>query len=329
MKIKKIALYSYPISTAQGYSHPAIIVSLTNENGNCGWGEIAPLPNLSKESFIDAHDQLQQIPTQISSVDWTKKNILDNLSTLTLYPSVAFGLESALFSLLDPLPHSVVSTTALLMGTVQEILEQAKLRHAQGFTTAKLKVKNLSFEETRYLIYQLAGKFRLRIDVNRAWETGNSLRFFSEFPQDIFDYVEEPFKNPCELEKFTHPLAIDESFPQYFTLKDLDGLKTLKALIFKPTVHGGLAACKPLEAWAKKKGIDVILSSSFESDIGLSYVAGIAARLSLKSPIGIGTYHFLSDHSRASPLHFLQNHLHLVTNITPDMSKLRLLAFLH
>lgn len=98
---------------------------------------------------------------------------------------------------------------------------------------------------------------------------------------------------------------MDESFPQDLTLEELEVLPMLKALIYKPTMQGGMARCLPLYEWAEKRGVAIVLSSSFESDVGLAHIASMAKRLSLKEPIGIGTSHFLGQFLRDPPLGFL------------------------
>lgn len=226
-------------------------------------------------------------------MDWNPECFLEQLVSLNLLPSVHFGVESALLSWLKPLSEYSVLRSALLMGSLEEILEQANLRRNEGYVSAKLKVSNLSFDEAAYVIRALKDQFCLRIDVNRAWSTDESLRFFKQFPKNAFDYVEEPFQNPHDLKYFTHPLAVDESFPGDLNLKELESLPMLKALIYKPTIQGGLAGCLPLQKWAEKRGISIVLSSSFESDIGLVNIASMAHRLSLSAPIGVGTSHFM------------------------------------
>ncbi len=245
------------------------------------WGEVAPLPGWSKETLEEARAELEKYK-------WVTQ--LKDLRELELLPSVRFGLESALLPLLPP---GTVPLSALFMGTPQEILAQAKKREAEGYYSAKLKVGTLSFEGAHEVISQLASRFSLRIDVNRAWNTEDSLEFFSKYPKDLFDYVEEPFKNPKDLSRFTHPLAVDESFPSDLSLNDLERLEPLKALIYKPTMQGGLKGALPLQAWCQRRGIQLVLSSSFESAVGLDHIAALARRLSPDpSPVGIGTRHF-------------------------------------
>lgn len=286
------------------------LVGLTDEAGRESWGDIAPLPKWSKESLEESLSQLNVHKQSLLDHEWESDTYLKKLLTYSLYPSVFFGLESALLSLLTPLPEHKISVSALLMGTPDEIMEQAKQRKKEGFTSAKLKVSNLSFEEAARLIEELNDDFYLRIDVNRAWETADAMKFFSQFPKDTFDYVEEPFKDPIDLALFQHPLAIDESFPG-LTLEQLETLPTLKALICKPTIQGGLYGCLPLRKWAMRCGISLVLSSSFESDVGLAHVASMAYRLSLPSPVGIGTYHHMSKYFCLDALKFSQGVLHV------------------
>jgi o-succinylbenzoate synthase len=317
MRIQTLTLHSYEVPLTNGQIRSGALINITDEHGNSGWGDISPLPKWSKETLEGSLLSLNQKQHDILKIDWTARNCLNELANLKLLPAASFGLESALLSIVSPLSAYRVQTSALLMGSPKDIFEQADLRHIEGYTSAKLKVSNLSFEEAFHIINQLKDKFSLRIDVNRAWTTPDSLRFFSQFPLDTFDYVEEPFQNPNDLTQFLHPLAVDESFPEDLSLAQLEALPTLKALIYKPTIQGGMAGCISLHEWASKKGIDLVLSSSFESDLGLANVASIAHRLSLSAPVGIGTFYFLSDHICATPLQFSNSVASIPALLTP------------
>jgi O-succinylbenzoate synthase len=320
MRIQNFSLHSYEIPLNNGQMRPGIFIRITDEKNNESWGDIAPLPKWSKETLEDSIQQLNQKRNEITKIDWTAWSCLKELEKLELLPAVSFGLESALLSILFPLSAYSVRTSALLMGSTQEILEQAELRHSEGYTLAKLKVGNLNTQEATDVIHQLKDQFRLRIDVNRSWTTTNSIRFFEQFPLDAFDYVEEPFQNPHDLGQFTHPLAIDESFPQDLSLKQLESFPTLKALVYKPTIQGGMLGCLSLYEWTIKRGISLVLSSSFESDLGLAYIASIAQRLSLSTPVGIGTYHYLNEYRCTNPLRFSQSVVSIPNCLTPKIS---------
>ncbi len=296
MQIERFNLYPYTLAMHNNGVRHGVQINVIDKNGNCTWGDIAPLPKWSGESLEEACRCLREKESQIVAINWTVQNCFQELKNLNLLPSALFGLESAILSQVAPLPKVIVYSCALLMGSSTEILAQAQLRLSQGFTCAKLKVGHLDCSEALVLIEKLKSKFRLRIDVNRAWSTKNALRFFSQFPTDTFDYVEEPFANPYDLAQFTHPLAVDESFPADLSLAELAQLPTLKALIYKPTIQGGMTNCLPLLQWAHHKDISLILSSSFESDLGLAHIATMAQRLGIVEHLGIGTYHFLKEY---------------------------------
>ncbi|HAB98759.1 MAG TPA: o-succinylbenzoate synthase [Parachlamydiales bacterium] len=275
---------------------------MTGPNGKKAYGDVAPLPYWSIESLEDANWQIARKKQEILAKNWKESTCLEQIKELNLYPSVSFALESALLSLLNPLPEHKVVISALFLGPPEEIIKQAEKRLEEGYVSAKLKVGHLSFAEAKKLILQLKDLFRLRIDVNRAWTTKESLDFFSFFDLDAFDYIEEPFQNPQDLMQFTHPLAIDESFPKDLSLRELEKLPHLKALVYNPTLQGGLAYCLEPYLWCKKQKISFVLSSSFESDIGLGHIASMTHRLGLSSPVGLGTEIYLTNYLRERPL---------------------------
>lgn len=309
MQIKFIITHLYEIPLTIGYQRSGIWLEIVNNEGKSGWGECAPLPKWSKETLEEVLQQIAEKDQRIREIFWTNQNCFAELQNLQLWPSLLFGLESALLMLLHPLPEFHMPTSALLMGTPKEIRQQAELRLCEGFISAKLKVGHLTFGEAEELIYHLKDQFHLRVDVNRAWKTEDAMQFFNQFSFHDFDYVEEPFQNPFDLARFLHPLAIDESFPSNLTLDHLEQFPTLKALIYKPTLQGGMTNCLPLVEWTTKRGINLILSSSFESDLGLGQIASIAHRCALKLPAGLGTYPYLKKTFYANSLNFCQPEL--------------------
>lgn len=322
MDIHTLALHPYTVPLTNGQIRSGVLINIVDAQGNSGWGDIAPLPRWSKETLDDAFTQLDQKQDQIIKITWAAHTCFKELEKLNLFPSVSFGLESALLALLAPLPEHTVVTSALFMGSVPEILMQAKLRQAEGYTSAKLKVSNLSFEDAEYVTNELKHLFRLRIDVNRAWPKEDSLRFFAKFPFDTFDYVEEPFQNPHDLAEFSHPLAVDESYPQDLSLEQLNSLPALKAIIYKPTLQGGMLGCLALREWARKRELTLVLSGSFESDVGVVNVASLARRLSLSAPVGVGTYHYLGNYL-AAPLQFSGFLMHMPAQIMMQSAALQ------
>ncbi|MFA6915818.1 MAG: o-succinylbenzoate synthase [Parachlamydiales bacterium] len=293
MKIKELVIELFEIALTGGAKRSGAILRIKDEAGKTAQGEISPLPGWNNETLQESLEQVKNKKDEILSIDWAKSTFFYHLQKLDLYPSVLFGLESALLQLYFPIESIAAQSAALLMGQPEDILKHAKQRKSEGYSHAKLKVSELTFNDAANIIHQLKNTFRLRVDVNRAWKTQEAIEFFEQFPTDTFDYVEEPFQNSDDLSLFDHPLALDESY-HGLDLDRFANLPTLKALIYKPTVQGGLLNCLSILSWARQFQVDLVLSSSFESTIGLDHIRSMAQRLSLTSPVGIGTQHYMS-----------------------------------
>lgn len=293
MKLATITTSSLIFKLTTGLIRQGLSITLTDEQGRQAQGEASPLPGWSLENLEQVIAQFETLKPQILQQEWSLSALFEEILKLNLSPSLAFALESALLGLLDPLPPFKSHESALLMGSEREILHQAALREKEGYVSAKLKVSNLPLHAAKSLINQLKRTFRLRIDVNRAWDTSQAISFFNEYPIDAFDYVEEPFADPRQLHCFIHPLAADESYPSPLNFQALEEIPSLKAIVYKPMIQGGIAHCLPLQKWALRNGIQVVLSSAFESEIGLHQINAMAKRLGISTPSGLGTRHFL------------------------------------
>lgn len=310
MRLKNCSFHPYTVRLTEKKRSGAILEMETTQ-GQKGYGDLAPLPGWSLETLQEALQELQAKKKQILKTRWTLETYLNELKRLKLSPSLSFALESALSSLLCPHETRPIEICALLTGTLSQIFEKAALAETQNIRSAKLKISQLSMQEALQAIDQLKTRFFLRIDVNKAWSKEKSLEFFSKFPLGTFDYVEEPFENFQDLATFPHPLAIDESFPQNLSLQDLEKLPTLKALIYKPTLQGGLGNCLPLYKWAQEKNIAFVLSCSFESDLGLYNIATLASRLGSTAPTCLSPFFYLKDLLSKNPPQISNGFLHI------------------
>lgn len=287
-------LYRYALKMRQGGHKDGLLIE---QEGR--WGEVTPLPGWSRETGEEALLQLKNLN-----------------QTREFFPSVAFGLDSVQCKKL--LKKISLPVAALLKGTEEEILEKAARRKKEGFTHAKLKIGHLPLETAFTLVQSLRSSFRLRIDLNRAWPLKESLDFFSHFKEEDFDYVEEPVPSPDSLSLFPLPFALDETHRELPAHTFLS-LPLLKAFIFKPTLDGGILALNQLKTLNKP----IILSSSYESGIGLFQIAALIQRANLTIyPIGIDTYHDFENDLLETPLTFHAGEVHLPSSIQPHANQI-------
>ncbi len=173
-------------------------------------------------------------------------------------PSVRFGIASA-----------------------QRLLKSVKLPLCglgpkKDFSVLKLKLGSLPLSEAIALAKEYRGH-GLKADCNRAWSLEEALFFASHFKPEDFIYLEEPVRSIEELIVFsqkTHfPIALDESIHT-----DWSKIPSLRAIVVKPTLLGSILKVKP--------PLELVLSSSYESGLGLVHIANLAKG---KTPLGLDT----------------------------------------
>ena len=325
----KLFHYSLPLTEPlcllghEMHGRTGLILRLHDENDgtsvgdNYGDGEIAPLPGMHPETLSEAETQIR---------DYLSGNSLPVTCSAALFGSVNFGLDMALRTMFqnpnvskfhsfketagnDPKPSKIdfkgqifpVNGLAVGSGTVLE-MECEELRNG-GFKAVKLKVGRLTIlqdiERVRLARKILGDEIALRLDANRAWEWEDALKF-AEAVQDFnIEYCEEPLLDSNKLEKLHlqtgMPLALDETLwyaptPKSDTPAKHVSLSGIRALILKPGILGGWNNTKMWIEHAQKNGIHCVLSSCFESGLGLNWIAFMANELlSEKFPAGLDT----------------------------------------
>lgn len=250
-----------------------------------GLGEIAPLPGWSREALSEA---LSETLSLLSDLPHAKAQLA----------SVQFGISCAL----RPFSLAPLRVPLCALHTPRP-----------GCSSLKLKLGSLSPESAIQLVRPYLGRYRLRLDVNRAWTLDQALQFASAFSPDDFDYLEEPvssFSDLIQFSRLTHfPIAVDESLQDSPFLE----VPTLKAAIVKPTLLGKIPPLPP--------SLPLILSSSYESSLGILQIARLSS-----SPLPQGLDTFAED-LLVPPLQVEEGHLTWVPSSQPlNMSKLCLLA---
>ncbi|MBS0628985.1 MAG: o-succinylbenzoate synthase [Verrucomicrobia bacterium] len=279
MIIKSCKFYPFLIDSC--CLRKGILLHLTGPDGRVATAEISPLPGYSTETLDEALQQLHKITKKLLTTWWTKQ-ALHYLNGLGLCPSVYFGVESALLDLLEPPVNQLPCLKyALLFGSPEEILYRADEAYGEGHRRAKIKLGHFTPESALDLVKKLDDRFILRLDLNRKWKTEDTLAFCQNFPEDHFEYIEEPTSTPKDLIHFPYPYALDETLRDHKDLKPFLKSKNLKAFIIKPTMAYPFAHLLNL-------GPQVVLTSSFESHVGIAQIEKLIHRLGLSE-----TYHGL------------------------------------
>ena len=284
------------------------ILELTVSNGLKSRGEIAPLPGISAETIKKAHHDLVEAQSHLKgfSVVLDKEGLTVALAKsvfVGLCPSVRFGVESALFnlaaqargiSLAEFLGGTLVDvlTAALLQGPHEQVIADAKDLSSRGYHVFKLKVGGrnipLDVKKVQDLRGVIGPQGRLRLDGNRVWGLNEARLFVDLAGRAQIDFIEEPLSDMAKINEFyqaTHmPVALDESLY-------LADSEAVKCYVLKPSVLGGIISCLEWMAHARDCGKKVIISSAFESPVGLKVLANLACLTG--EVAGLGTERWL------------------------------------
>ena len=307
---KKYTLqFHLPAGTSRGtYNTRDSWFLFLEENGTTGIGECAPLPNLSLENPEEMGSMLKQV---CDDIDFFSKNIEE----LKDWPSIQFGLETALFDFQNG-GNRILFQTAfsegkqgipinglIWMGKPGYMQQQIREKLDQGFRCIKIKIGAIDFETEMELLKGIrkefsAAEITVRVDANCAFPVDDALEKLKRLAELGIHAVEQPIATRqweqlaelCELSPL--PIALDEELIGITNREQKTALlqKVKPAyLVLKPSLHGGIAGCDEWINLAEDVGAKWWITSYLESNIGLNAIAQWTATKLISMEQGLGT----------------------------------------
>ncbi len=303
-------------------------IRLTDENGNKGIGEAAPLPNLSIDATPDFENQIARYCDDFNQkfdIN-SNKNLVNqfvnflNLENLTNLPSLKFALETAFLDYQYGGTHKIFDNDfsnykvglqingLIWMGKKDFMLKQISEKLAQGYKCLKLKIGAIDFEEELNILASIRKEFSadeitLRVDANGAFSAENAIYKLEKLAAFDLHSIEQPIaagqheimRKLCEVSPI--PIALDEELIGVNNFAEKQKMLSLLKpayIILKPTLVGGFVACDEWIEIAENLGIDWWITSALESNIGLNAICQYTAKKTLGTkyqsfPQGLGT----------------------------------------
>ena len=297
-----------------------------------GLGECAPLPDLSCDARPDYSEVLRRFCDQVEATGQIDYEAMRD------YPSMLFGLETAMLSLrssqLFDTPFArgeqgIPINGLVWMGSYEEMLGRMEDKLSQGFRCVKLKVGAIDFDRELDLVRRIRKRFsrrevELRLDANGGFSPDEALYRLELLSQYAIHSIEQPIKARqwalmAELcREAPLPIALDE---------ELIGINTPDAkrqmlrivkpayIVLKPSLHGGMAGCREWIDIANDEGIGSWITSALESNVGLNAIARFCSEVygdHISMPQGLGTGQLFTDNIDM-PLEIRGDHLWVKT----------------
>jgi O-succinylbenzoate synthase len=292
-----------------------LILSVIDSTGQIGYGEIAPLPFLHKETIEEAILCASQISQTLIGIEIQNKitpygDLLTESVGIDLPPSVSFALEMAVFDLYlqqnrvrQHLSKLNVPLCGLTSTASRDLYADLKEMLELGYSAVKIKVGSNSIAEEAERIKvskeNIQNKMKLRLDANRSWTLEEATAFCGQIGSEGIEYIEEPVKDICDHKAYVKtnriPLALDETLLDN-SFNSTTDLKHVAAFVIKPGLVGGLRHTAQLIGLARRNKITPVLSSSFQSGLTIRALFLFAGEMGLSDvPAGLDTLKWFAE----------------------------------
>ena len=298
------------------------LISLQTDQA-AGVGDCAPLPSAGTETEAQAQAWIERHGDHFCGREPAALlHRLDHHPDIPP-PAVRCGIETALIDLLaraqgmnparwlNPAAAEEVKVNANLGALNETILD--RFDEATGFSVVKLKLGIGPIEHELRLLRGVAEHLpdgvSLRLDANRAWSREEATAWMCAIASLPIESIEEPLAEPDvevlrQLQERTRiPLALDESLKGM----NMDALlrdPPVKRLVLKPMVLGGLKPALELARRAYGANMQVIVTSTLDSAVGVWAAANLAAALGepgAEQSHGLATSRWLAEDVAPAP----------------------------
>ncbi|MBR8830950.1 MAG: o-succinylbenzoate synthase [Chroococcopsis gigantea SAG 12.99] len=263
--------FQTPLQTHHGIwkTREGIIIRLTDERGEIGWGEIAPLPLFGSETLEMASAFCVSLGKVITPQ--ILSSIADEL------PATQFAFESAIESLTLPDFNITSSLYSYLLPSGVAALESLpKALSHRDINTLKWKIgvspPDKELKIWRELMAASPPEIKIRLDANGGLNLQTAetwLKNTDESPR--VEFIEQPlgvdrFREMLRLSlDYKTPIALDESVATLTQLEDIYQKGWRGIFVVKPCIMGFPSRFRKL---CRQYQLDVVLSSVLETEIG-------------------------------------------------------------
>lgn len=327
---KHILEFKRPSGTSRGVMNvKETYFLILKTQDSFGVGECGLLRGLSVDDIPNYEEKLQWVCDNISL------GIEELYQALTAFPSIQFGLETAIKSLNSENPFVLFPSEftegkkeipingLVWMGDKAFMKEQISEKLIQGFGCIKMKIGAIDFKTELELLKSIredfsASKVELRVDANGAFSPKEALEKLKVLSDLQLHSIEQPIKQGqwqemarlCE--ETPLPIALDEELIGVFSEVEKAKLMTTikpQYIILKPSLIGGFRGSDTWIDLAESHDAGWWITSALESNIGLNAISQYSFTKNSTLPQGLGTGSLYTNNIE-SPLKVSKGALH-------------------
>jgi o-succinylbenzoate synthase len=285
----------FPVAAGMWNAREAWILRLTDDDGRTGVGEAVVEP-ADGEVAVTVLDALVREAVSMASGgrlptgDELESHGRPGRALRAALDAAQFDLAGAPSAALQPDGDGVgVNAVIPLLGPAASA-EAARQSVEAGFATLKLKAgaereTDLLVERVRAVRDAVGPDVHLRLDANGAWDPQTAEERLQAVERFRLEYVEQPLAGDdaealADLRRRVGvPTAADETVTSVKAARELLDAGAVDVLVVKPARVGGLVVGAEIAALAAERGVPVVVSTLFETGVGIAAALAIAARL--------------------------------------------------
>ncbi len=284
-----------------------------------GLGECGPIEGLSPEDPTLMDMELKKLSNSIKSykTQYNDEDIFKLANELVdpNYPSIQFGLETALLDLKNGgervifendfhTGKSNIPINGLIwMGDESFMKSQKDEKLSKGFSCLKMKVAAIDLDKEIEILSEIrkvksAEELILRVDANGGFKNNEVFRKLEALTGLELHSIEQPImpRQPEAMslivQKSPIPIALDEDLIGHDTIQKkkelLDYIKP-NFIVIKPTLVGGVKSTMDWIKLAEERNIGWWITSALESNIGLNAICQLTENYKPTVHQGLGT----------------------------------------
>jgi o-succinylbenzoate synthase len=324
--IKHPLQFSFVANTSRGplTERPTWFLLLKHsELDNFGIGEFGIIKGLSPEDHEDleaiAHQQIRKWISFLPEPSFAlheqdriyhiRQHIDANLPSLQFAAETAWqdlvlgGIQQIYPSSFLEGSTSITINGLIWMDGIPEMTRQLEEKLVRGFKTIKVKISDANWDQEFDFLKKIrritdSNRITLRVDANGAFSLKRAREIMTELHGLKIHSIEQPIKagkidqmaSLCKNHEM--PVALDEELIGVTTAEAQEALLDTicpQYLVLKPSLLGGISACRTWIKMAEKRNIGWWVTSALESNVGLNAIAQFVATTKATIPQGLGT----------------------------------------
>jgi O-succinylbenzoate synthase len=248
--------------------------------------DVAPLPGFSKETCEDIINELETSTIVSPSLQFGVECIQLSLYAQQHRCHISQAIQKEfnsnrqlIFSAKTNCPLTVPTNALLRINSLQlenefnQLITQTPctIKLKLGYNDFKTEIKQL-----QQLCLQSPNTIQFRLDPNQSWSPAALRALFDEIPPNRIEYIEDPTPTLAQVracKDHYSKIALDHLAMELTKNDPL--INQINAIIYKPTLNGGISSL--INRFGHQiDTLKIIISHTFESDIGMFYLKNIA-----------------------------------------------------